>query len=56
VAVNIDTGCVGGGRLTAYLVEADEFIAVESRQLSKRSGEFEIETTEIRCPRRQFAG
>ena len=56
VAVNIDTGCVGGGRLTAYLVEADEFIAVESRQLSKRSGEFEIETTEIRCPGRQLTG
>lgn len=37
VAVNIDTGCVGGGRLTAYLVEADQFLSVESRQIPDRS-------------------
>ena len=37
IAVNVDTGCVGGGRLTAYLVESDQFIAVESRQIP-RSG------------------
>ena len=36
VAVNVDTRCVAGGSLTAYLVEHDEFIAVESRQFRGR--------------------
>ena len=35
IAVNVDTGCVSGGRLTSYLVERDEFIAVESRQITR---------------------
>ena len=37
IAVNVDTGCVLGGRLTAYLVERDEFISVESRQVPRRN-------------------
>ena len=37
VAVNVDTGCASGGALTAYLVEHDEFIAVESRQIPGRT-------------------
>ncbi|MBC01835.1 MAG: hypothetical protein CMJ34_00835 [Phycisphaerae bacterium] len=35
IAVDVDTGCVTGGRLTAYLVERDEFIEVESRQVRR---------------------
>jgi hypothetical protein len=31
VAVNVDTGCAAGGDLTAYLVEADRFVAVRGR-------------------------
>ena len=31
VAVNVDTGCAMGGDLTAYLVEADRFLAVRER-------------------------
>jgi diadenosine tetraphosphatase ApaH/serine/threonine PP2A family protein phosphatase len=48
VAVNVDTGCVAGGSLTAYLVEDDEFIAVESRKVRGRAtgGRF-IEPTSI---------
>ena len=48
VAVNVDTGCVAGGSLTAYLVEPDEFIAVESRQVRgrKTGGRF-IEPTAV---------
>ena len=34
VAVNVDTGCVEGGPLTAYLVHADRFLSVESEVLS----------------------
>ncbi|MCP4835446.1 MAG: hypothetical protein GY895_11875 [Phycisphaera sp.] len=56
VAVNVDTGCVGGGRLTAYLVEADEFIAVESRQVPKRSGECGIARDSDRSHRITLAG
>lgn len=56
VAVNVDTGCAGGGRLTAYLVEADEFIAVESRQVPKRSGENEIDCDSNRTRRIMLAG
>ncbi|MAD20407.1 MAG: hypothetical protein CMJ52_09615 [Planctomycetaceae bacterium] len=37
VAVNVDTGCVGGGSLTAYILETDEFISVESRQVPGRA-------------------
>ncbi|MEE2973215.1 MAG: metallophosphoesterase [Planctomycetota bacterium] len=36
VAVNVDTGCVAGGRLTAYRVETDSFVCVESRQIGGR--------------------
>ena len=32
IAINVDTGCASGGKLTAYLLEADRFVAVESRQ------------------------
>jgi hypothetical protein len=35
-AVNVDTGCVGGGDLTAYLVETDRFVAVRGRVASPR--------------------
>lgn len=34
-AINVDTGCVTGGRLSAYLLEADRFVAVESRQAGR---------------------
>jgi hypothetical protein len=36
VVINIDTGCVLGGLLSAYLPGADRFIAVESRQIPRR--------------------
>jgi len=36
VAINIDTGCVLGGRLTAYLPGPHRFVAVESRQIPRR--------------------
>ena len=32
VAVNLDTGCVEGGELTAFLPESGRFVAVESRR------------------------
>ena len=35
VAINIDTGCALGGRLTAYLPENHRFVAVESRQIPR---------------------
>lgn len=42
-AVNVDTGCAGGGHLTAYLLEADDFLSVESRQIrSRRRGDRRI--------------
>jgi len=34
IAVNVDTGCVEGGPLTAYLIRADRFLAVESEVLT----------------------
>jgi hypothetical protein len=36
-AVNVDTGCAGGGHLTAYIIEEDAFLSVESRQVPLRS-------------------
>lgn len=36
IAINVDTGCVAGGRLTAYLPESDRFVGVESRQIDRR--------------------
>ena len=44
IAINVDTGCATGGRLTAYLPETDRFVAVESRQkrrLGRIRGVFE---------------
>jgi hypothetical protein len=32
IAVNVDTACVRGHRLTAYLVDDDRFVSVASRQ------------------------
>lgn len=47
-AVNVDTGCAGGGHLTAYLVEEDTFLSVESRQIkSRRRGGREINPARI---------
>ena len=43
IAVNVDTGCVAGGRLTAYLVERDEFVAVESRQIPEVLSDLVVE-------------
>jgi diadenosine tetraphosphatase ApaH/serine/threonine PP2A family protein phosphatase len=31
-AIGLDTGCVYGRRLTAYIIEADEFVSVPARQ------------------------
>lgn len=36
IVINVDTGCVNGGRLSAYHVEEDAFISVESRQSRSR--------------------
>ena len=36
IMVNIDTGCIHGGRLSAYLPHTDEVISVESQQVKGR--------------------
>jgi len=36
IAVNIDTGCILGGRLSAYLPDRDEVVSVESQQINAR--------------------
>ena len=56
VAVNVDTGCAAGGRLTAYLVEADDFIAVESRQVTSGIDRNRIEITNPDHPEFAIAG
>jgi len=38
VAVNVDTGCVYGGALTAYLVGADRFLRVPGLESARESG------------------
>ena len=35
IAVNVDTGCVSGGRLTAYSVEEDRLLSVEARRVRR---------------------
>lgn len=44
IAVNVDTGCVAGGRLTAYCVEDDRFISVESRRNGRGRSGIVVET------------
>ena len=36
VVVNIDTGCIHGGRLSAYLPGSDDIVSVESQQIKGR--------------------
>ena len=36
IVVNIDTGCIHGGRLSAYLPECDDVVSVESQQAHGR--------------------
>ena len=36
IAVNIDTGCIHGGRLSAYLPGCDDIVSVESQQAKGR--------------------
>ena len=44
IVVNVDTGCVNGGRLSAYHVEEDAFISVESRQSRTRRRGMRLES------------
>lgn len=46
IAVNLDTGCIYGGHLSAYDVEADELLQVRSQQpIDKQNLEFAVSPT-----------
>lgn len=47
VVVNVDTGCVAGGRLTAYVVEDDAFMSVDSRRLVRRRTAITVEAHSV---------
>ncbi len=51
IVVNVDTGCVSGGRLTAYVVEDDAFISVEARRPSRAKPSVAVEAIAISSPR-----
>ena len=46
IAVNVDTGCIYGGHLSAYDVDADELLQVRSQQpIDKQHLEFAVSPT-----------
>ena len=47
IAINVDTGCVSGGRLSAYHVENDAFVSVESRQIVSRRRGVRVDSSEV---------
>ncbi len=56
IAVNVDTGCVSGGRLTAYCVEDDRFVSVESRRVRRTRSATVVEARRVPTTRARIAG
>jgi bis(5'-nucleosyl)-tetraphosphatase (symmetrical) len=50
IMVNVDTGCVAGGRLTAYVVEDDAFVSIEARRTPRTKPAITIEAIAISSP------